>query len=180
MDAKSLHRRTRWLAPVPLCVLLLGWLTTSGPARADFTGQVVGVSDGDTITAMHNGVGERVRLSGIDCPEKGQPFGNRAKQHTAALAFGKQVTIVEEGRDRYGRTIGDVMLPGGRNLTHALVEAGLCWWYRHYAPANTTLAQLEAEARAKQRGLWADPHPIPPWEWRKKRSARAAAYSKPK
>ena len=163
-----------------MCVMLLGWLTLSGPALADFSGKVVGVSDGDTITALHNGLGERVRLSGIDCPEKRQPFGNRAKQLTSALAFGKAVTIVGGSRDRYGRTIGEVILPDGRHLTHALVEAGMCWWYRQYAPANAALAQLEAQARAEKRGLWADPHPIPPWEWRKKRLARAAAYSKPK
>ncbi|MGH2362606.1 MAG: thermonuclease family protein [bacterium] len=161
-----------------LCALLLGWLTPSVPAWADFTGKVVGISDGDTITVLHQGVGERVRLSGIDCPEKRQPFGNRAKQLTSALAFGESVTIVGGSRDRYGRTIGEVILPDGRHLTHALVEAGMFWWYRQYAPADAVLAQLEREARAEKRGLWAEPHPIPPWEWRKKQVARAAAYTK--
>jgi endonuclease YncB( thermonuclease family) len=140
---------------------------------------VVGISDGDTISVLRQGAEERVRLSGIDCPEKGQPFGNRAKQLTSTLAFGKPVTIVEGGRDKYGRTIGEMILPDERSLTHALVKAGVGWWYRRYAPANAALAQLEREARAEKRGLWADPNPIPPWEWRKQHGAKAAAYSKP-
>src|SRR5207247_10694465 len=67
-----------------------------------FTGKVVGVTDGDTITVLHNGKGERVRLHGIDCPEKGQAFGQRAKQFTSALAFGKEVTVTVLDSDRYG------------------------------------------------------------------------------
>lgn len=69
--------------------------------------------------------------------------------------------------DRYGRLVGEVLLPDGRNLNHELVRAGMAWWYRRYAQEDTTLAQLEAEARAARRGLWRDPHPVPPWEWRR-------------
>ncbi len=127
---------------------------------------MVGVTDGDTITVMHNGVGERIRLNGIDCPEKRQAFGNRAKQFASALVFGKTVTVQDHGRDRYGRTIGDVRLPDGRVLNHELVQEGLAWWYRKYAPDDGTLAQLEADATAAKRGLWADAEPVPPWAWR--------------
>ncbi len=70
------------------------------------------------------------------------------------------------GPDKYGRTIGDVLLPDGRVLNHELVKAGFAWWYRRYAPDDETLAQLEREARGAQRGLWADSHAVPPWEWR--------------
>ncbi len=73
------------------------------------------VSDGDTITVLHNGKGERIRLHGIDCPEKRQAFGRRAKQFTSTLVFGKTVTVQGVDRDRYGRTVGVVLLPGGRS-----------------------------------------------------------------
>ncbi len=130
---------------------------------------MVGVSDGDTITVMHNGKGERIRLHGIDCPEKRQAFGNRAKQFTSTLVFGKTVTVQVMDRDRYGRTVGEVLLPDGRSLNRELVRAGFAWWYRRYAPDDETLDQLEHEARGTQRGLWADPHAVPPWEWQRRR-----------
>jgi len=134
-----------------------------------FTGKVVGVSDGDTISALHNGRAEKVRLHGIDCPEKGQGFGTVAKQTASDLAFDKEVTVQTHGLDKYKRTLGDVILPDGRNLNQELVREGMCWWYRKYAPADVTLERLEAEARNVKRGLWVDPHPVPPWEWRKMR-----------
>ena len=70
--------------------------------------------------------------------------------------------------DRYGRTVGEVILPDGRVLNHELVRAGLAWWYRRYAPDDKTLEQLERGARGANRGLWADPNPVPPWEWRRR------------
>ena len=131
-----------------------------------FTGKVVGVSDGDTITVLHNGRGEKIRLHGIDCPEKRQAFGNRAKQATSTLAFGKTVSLKTYGTDKYGRTIADVVLPDGKNVNQELVREGMCWWYRKFAPGDTTLERSEAEARNAKRGLWVEPNPVPPWEWR--------------
>jgi len=104
------------------------------------------VTDGDTITVLHNGKGERIRLHGIDCPEKRQAFEKRAKQLTSTLVFGKTVTVQVMDRDRYGRTVGEVLLPDGRSLNHELVRAGLAWWYWRYTPDDETLAQLEREA----------------------------------
>ncbi len=124
--------------------------------------------DGDTIDVLHNRRAERIRLYGIDCPEKRQAFGSRAKQSTSHLAFGQTVTITSHGHDRYGRTIGDVILPDGKNLNQELVREGMCWWYRKYASNDTTLERLETEAMNARRGLWADPNPIPPWDWRKR------------
>ncbi len=125
----------------------------------------MGVSDGDTITVLHKGKGERIRLHGIDCPEKRQAFGNRAKQFTSKLIFVKIVTVQVLDRDRYGRTVGVVLLPDGRSLNHELVRAGLAWMYRRYTD-DQSLSELEEEARVARRGLWADPNPIPPWQWR--------------
>lgn len=136
---------------------------------SDFTSKVVGVIDGDTIDVLHNGQAERIRLSGIDCPEKGQAFGQRAKQTASDLAFGKKVTIQAHGHDKYKRIIADVILPDGLNLNQELVSQGWCWWYQKYVPGDTVLEGLEREAKEAKKGLWADPQPVPPWEWRKRK-----------
>ena len=132
---------------------------------ADFSGKVVGVIDGDSIRVLRNGKAEQVRLRGIDCPERKQAFGTRAKQFTSELVFGKDVTVKEKGRDRYGRTLGEVILSDGRSLNHELLKAGYAWWFRRYSK-DVRLGDLEDEARLAQRGLWADPDPVPPWEFR--------------
>ena len=139
------------------------------PAFADFSGRIVGVWDGDTIKVTHNGKVEKIRLYGIDCPEKAQPFGTKAKQSTSAIVFGKDVTIMEHGHDKYTRTLAEVLLPDGMNLNQELVKQGWCWWYRQYAPGDTVLEGLERDAREGRTGLWVDPQPVPPWEWRKRR-----------
>ena len=148
--------------------ILLTFLLAHSALAGEFTGQVVGVLDGDTLEVLNSHHTERIRLSGIDCPEKGQAYGQKAKQTASALVFGKEVTLQTFGKDKYRRTIADVRLPDGSNVNHALVKEGWCWWYRKYAPVNTTLERLEAEARESRMGLWADPHPVPPWEWRKR------------
>ena len=132
------------------------------------TGRVVGVTDGDTITVLAAGnVQHRIRLHGIDCPEKPQPFGTKAKQFTSEACFGKTVRVELVDTDRYGRTVGDVILPDGRNLNHEIVRAGLAWHYVKYAPGDRKLAQAESEAREARRGLWAEAEPVPPWQWRR-------------
>ncbi len=82
--------------------------------------------------------------------------------------FGKTVTVNVLDVDRYGRTVGEVILPDGQVLNHELVRTGVAWWYHMYAPDDATLGQLEADARAAKRGLWADAEPVPPWEWRRR------------
>lgn len=151
--------------------LLAGLVLILLPApllAVEFYGQVVGVIDGDTIEVLHNQRPKRVRLYGIDCPEKRQAFGQRAKQATSALVFGKDVTLQTRSKDKYGRPVADVLLPDGTNVNQTLIKEGWCWWYRKYAPADKELARLEGEARDTNRGLWAAPHPVPPWDWRKK------------
>jgi micrococcal nuclease len=150
-----------------LCGALLAACATAAGA-AELDGPVVRVLDGDTLEVLHNQRPERIRLSGIDCPEKGQAFGQRAKHAASALAFGKEVTLLTHGLDKYGRTLADVLLPDGTNANFTLVKDGWCWWYRKYAPGDIVLEGLETAARAGRKGLWADPQPVPPWEWRKR------------
>jgi len=96
-----------------------------------------------------------------------QAFGTRAKQAASELVYGKEVTLQTHGHDKYTRTLADVLLPDGMNLNQELVKQGWCWWYRKYAPGDTVLEGLDKEAREARTGLWADPQPVPPREWRK-------------
>jgi micrococcal nuclease len=146
-------------------------LICPGTSQAStFSGRVVSVLDGDTIEVLHDGKPERIRLNGIDCPEKGQAFGSRAKLATADMIFGKEITLKTHGRDKYGRTIADVLLPDGTNVNQLLVSEGWCWWYQKHAPKDIALQQSEDEAKLEKKGLWADPDPVPPWLYRRLQS----------
>lgn len=146
----------------------------ASPAAADLPCKVVGVSDGDTITALCQGNEQvKVRLAEIDAPEKAQPFGAKSKQSLSDLCFGKQARIYPLGRDRYGRTIGRIycFTPGVKTEIDANAEQvrrGLAWVYDRYV-TDPDLYPLQDAARAERRGLWADSAPTPPWEWRKVR-----------
>jgi endonuclease YncB( thermonuclease family) len=154
-------------------LLATGTLLLGLSAQAEeFTGKVVGVSDGDTIKVLRAGKQVKVRLSGIDCPEKRQAFGKRAKRFTSDLVFAKIVTIKVHDIDRYKRIVGEVILEDGTILNHELVRSGLAWWYQRYAPDDKKLERLEKTARKNKHGLWADPDPVPPWEFRKRRRKR--------
>jgi len=144
--------------------LLLLLLLPSFSIASDFSGRVVAVLDGDTIEVLHHRTTERVRLAGIDCPEKKQPFGQHAKQATSALSFGQHVTVLL-ARIAMG---GPWARWNGTNLNYELVRQGWCWWYWKYAPDEIFLAELEMSARDAKKGMWSDPHPVPPWEWRKR------------
>jgi micrococcal nuclease len=165
MVARLFRRRLLVLFVASLGVFISSF---SAVHASDFSGPVVSILDGDTIEVLHNGRAERIRLSGIDCPEKGQAYGKRAKQAASELVFGKKVTLQTFGKDEYGRTIADVILPDGTNINQMLVKDGWCWWYPKYAPENVILAELQRRARRSGLGLWADPEPVPPWEWRKR------------
>jgi len=140
--------------------------SAESPAEA-FSGQVVGVIDGDIMDVLHDNRRERIRLNGIDCPEMGQAYGANAKQATSELVLGKEVMLHTHGKDRYGRLIADVLLPDGSNVNQQLVREGWCWWYQKHAPKDHALKQSEQEAKAAKRGLWSDPDPLPPWVFRR-------------
>lgn len=135
-------------------------------------GKVVGVSDGDTITVLHHGKGEKIRLYGIDCPEKKQAFGKRAKQVTSKMVFDKNVEVRPVTTDRYGRTIAWIYI-NGTCLNEELLKTGLAWHYKQYS-SERRLADLEIEAKQRKAGLWSDPHSIAPWDFRRGKSEAAA------
>ena len=159
---------------IPFLILLL-----VGPgcsASPSYPARVVGVSDGDTLTVLTSEKEQiKIRLAGIDAPESGQDFGAQAKQAASDLAFGKTVTIREQDKDRYGRTVAEVILPDGRDMGREMVRSGHAWWYRKYAPNDGTLARLESSAKAAKLGLWSQPGAIPPWDWRTGRGVPVTA-----
>lgn len=133
---------------------------------------VVAISDGDTLTARcptqdaaHPYQQVKVRLSGIDAPEKRQPFGQVSRQHLAQLCFQQQATITPKTKDRYGRTVADVECQG-QDVATEQVRSGLAWFYVRYGKGSEHLGGLEAEARAARRGLWSV-EAVAPWEWRR-------------
>ncbi len=140
--------------------------------QANITGKVVSVADGDTITILHNKKQYRIRLYGIDCPEKKQAYGTKAKQFTSDLIFGKVVRIVETERDRHGRTVG-VVYVGDRCVNEALLKSGYAWVNSQYCKKCKAWIKFEENARKNKRGLWADKNPIPPWEFRSEKKGFA-------
>lgn len=145
-----------------------------GLAAKDITGRVVAISDGDTLTVLDASKAQhKIRLAGIDAPEKAQPFGTRSRQVLSEHVFSKDVTVLVVDVDRYKRVVGIITL-GGKDINQQLVAEGYAWAYRQFLkklPAGKADAYLESEQRAKNNkaGLWADKDPTPPWEWRRKK-----------
>jgi endonuclease YncB( thermonuclease family) len=139
-------------------------------ASATFSGIVMRVQDGDTISVSRGSSVEDVQLAGIDCPELRQSFGARARKFTERLASGQMVMVRAQGRDTNGNVLGVVILPDGRTLNRELVAAGLAWKLKE--SKNKSVAQLEKDARRAKRGLWSDANPTPPWDYRKARNAK--------
>lgn len=148
-------------------------LACSGTSAAGISCKVVGVSDGDTITALCPGNEQmKVRLAEIDAPEKDQPFGTRSKQALSDLCFGRAADVVPQTTDRYGRTVARVRCEG-QDASEQLVRGGMAWVFDRYVTDRSLYPQQD-EARAARRGLWVDAKPVPPWEWRKKLLTRAS------
>jgi len=156
--------------------LLLGAalvLAASAALAEVLVGRVVAVADGDTLTVLDASRRQRkVRLAGIDAPEKKQPFGNVSRQSLGQLTQGKQVLVEWHKRDRYGRLVGKVYVDN-LDVNLEQIRRGLAWHYVEYANEQsladrTSYSVTEHGARSARRGLWQDSSPIPPWEWRRK------------
>ncbi len=139
------------------------------------TGKVVRVKDGDTIVILKGKTTYTIRLDGIDCPEKKQAFGEKARQFCSAQVFGKQVKVEYKSKDRYQRILGTVFYGNGKNLNQDLLRAGLAWHYKHYNN-DPYLAKLEIQARKQRKGLWVDKKTIPPWEFRRQKRSKGKFF----
>lgn len=153
-----------------LCGIALLWSSLSATA-ADIVGRVVGVSDGDTITVLvDNHDRLKVRLAGIDAPEKSQPFGSVSKKSLSDQVFGKTVNIEANKKDRYGRFLGRVFF-NGTDVCLEQIRAGMAWHYKRYSNEQSEslrreYADAESQARQLKIGLWSEPTPVAPWEFR--------------
>jgi endonuclease YncB( thermonuclease family) len=147
--------------------IFLFFLTTLSYSQETIIGKVIAITDGDTFKLLtKDSIQIKVRLANIDCPERKQPFSKKAKQFASNSIFGKMVTIHVSKKDRYGRSIANVLYNDSLNLSHELVKHGLAWHYIKYSK-DKELQNLEDNAKANKIGLWLDPHAIAPWEWRK-------------
>lgn len=157
-------KRLLWLL---LLGFLLGGCSTKPPTV--FQARVVAVTDGDTVKVLYGPGGPaelKIRLYGIDAPEKKQPFGQRSKMALSNLVFGREVEVQVKDKDRYGRLVS-VLRSGSLDINQEMVASGMAWWYQHYAPHDQLLAKAQARARERRLGLWSDPNPVPPWQFRK-------------
>lgn len=133
----------------------------------DFEGQIIRVADGDTLTILRDQEKIKIRLAEIDAPEKAQHFGQQSKQSLSDLCLGKPARIEDQGRDRYGRTIGRVWC-AGIDANAQQVQQGMAWVYDRYV-TDRSLYALQNAARSDKRGLWSDPLQVQPWKWRKEK-----------
>lgn len=143
-------------------------------------GKVVAITDGDTIQVLVNKSPVVVRLNAIDAPEMTQPFSTKCKSALSDKIGGKVVAVKVTGKDRYGRTLGDVSIDeGGKPLSvnEWMIEEGWAWHFVKYS-SSKTLAKMEADARKGKRGLWADPKPEAPWDYRARKADEREARRK--
>jgi micrococcal nuclease len=152
----------------PFCFVVL-YMIMPWPAWA-WTGRVVDVAAGETITVLKNGKSVEVLLYGIDCPEEGQPFSNQAIQFTSKMVLGKVVEVHRMDTDRQGRTLALVSVDKTL-LNEELVKAGLAWVYNRYCHEVIceTWKHYQLRAKIDKRGFWSEPQPISPWKFRRKR-----------
>jgi endonuclease YncB( thermonuclease family) len=158
---------------------IIALLLSAGSALAakehyELTGEVVKIADGDTLTILDGSKTQhKIRLAGIDAPEKGQAFGTKSRENLAAKVFRRNVRVEVIDVDRYRREVGRIFL-GDRFINMEMVRDGFAWRYLQYDKLGEFTA-AEADARRDGRGLWADPNPIPPWDWRKAKRQESKA-----
>ncbi|WP_345534710.1 thermonuclease family protein [Viridibacterium curvum] len=153
--------------------VLLSLLSVQTEAQGQtLTGRVVAVADGDTLTLLDDQRQQyKIRIAGIDAPEKQQPFGSASKASLSELAFDQMATAVCPKRDRYGRSVCVVTVKG-RDVGLEQIRRGMAWWYREYeheqsASDRAEYERLENYARSSKLGLWTAPDAVPPWSWRR-------------
>ncbi|EOG6905487.1 thermonuclease family protein [Flavobacterium psychrophilum] len=137
-------------------------------SQTTYTGKVVGVKDGDTVVVLDSlNHQTTLRLAEVDCPEKSQPFGTKAKQFTSDQIYRKQIKYVVTDIDRYGRSIAMIYYDNNKYLSAEIIKAGMGWHYKRYSTSKE-LALIEDNAKKNKKGLWVDVNPIEPSEWRNK------------
>ncbi|MGB8436513.1 MAG: thermonuclease family protein [Burkholderiales bacterium] len=175
-------QNVRHLPLIPALALLAAAVFSQAVAAETLHGRVVRVADGDTVTVLVAGrVQHTIRLAGIVAPEKTQPYGDCAKRLLSDLVFGAEVDVEYDKRDRHGRIVGKVVRDG-QDASLSLIEAGYAWYFKRYAAEQSktdraSYARAEEAARHAKKGLWSEPTPQPPWEWRTQRRSTQRSAS---
>jgi endonuclease YncB( thermonuclease family) len=160
--------KIRWVA----VLFLLGTLTAA--YAEEFSAKVIVVIDGDTVLILRGNKQIKVRLAGIDAPEKAQAFGENSKQSLTELVLNKQVRVDSQAMDSYGRMVAQIKVDE-LNVNYEQVQRGMAWAYSRFNRSKTLLV-LQNGAREAKRGLWAQTDPIPPKEWRKAHAVPQQQY----
>lgn len=175
---------------VLLCALSFAWTATihgqaaapatgaapQPPAWPEFSGKVVGVDDGQSVTVQKEGRSSRIKLHGLEAPRPGQEYAGQSKAYLAGVAFGREVTVKPRERAADGRLAAVVLLKDGRSLNLEVVRAGMAWAARQPA-VDPALAEIEADARGDRRGLWREENPVAPWDFRSTVTTGASSTS---
>lgn len=169
-EARGSNNREAYLLARSFRIAALLWPLSLAIHADTLTGEIVGIADGDTVTLRTDQETIQVRVAGIDAPEKRQPFGNASKKTLSDCAFGKYVQVESRKRDRYGRSVGKI-LADGIDCGFRQVQLGMAWHYKAYAKEQSArdrdlYSRAEDEAREGRLGLWQEPSPIPPWDFR--------------
>ncbi len=167
----------RLLTPILILALFVGAILALDHAAIQ-PAVVLKVVDGDTLHLAIDGKRTKVRLHGIDTPERDQPHGSKATAALLNLVYNRDISVKKRDTDRYGRLVA-IIYADGENVNTALVRDGHAWWYRRYAQLSVPLAWAEFEARNNDRGLWQAEDPTPPWEWRRARRSPSRSYRAP-
>lgn len=174
MPRKEFFRVSAGILSLLMALMLLHALTTAWPASAEprpWRGRVTKVFDGDSMIIDRKGRPVEVRVFGVDCPEKGQPWADQARRFTRRLK-GCEVLVKPVTVDRHHRVVAKLEGPDNKDHGLRLIEKGLAWWYRRYASRNDRYRLSESAARAARRGLWSQKDPVPPWRWRRQEAGR--------
>ena len=164
----------KWLSALLLLLFIAGCTPPAQEEPSGLSGKVVGIADGDTFTLLlPDKTTKKIRLHGVDAPERKQPFGTVARQRLSDLVFSKQVSVEEKDVDRYGRIVGEAFVDG-RSVNEEMLRSGLVWHYTQY-DKNPQWTRLQEEARRARKGLWQDPNPVAPWEWRQQQRVKRKA-----
>lgn len=165
--AKSLYMKICVHLSILLLFISCNYLNGEKRGSTIINGKAISIIDGDTYDILVEGNKTlRVRMEGIDAPEKGMPFYRVAKSCLGEMCFNKNVRLEVTSKDQHGRTLAFSYLDDGRELSHEMIKAGLAWHFKKYS-TDKFLSNLETEARNSKIGLWADKNPMPPWENRR-------------
>ena len=148
------------------CLLLIAFIGTPPHVVEEFSARVIGVTDGDTITVLQGQTQVKVRLEGIDAPEKSQAFGSKSKAELSSLVYSKTVTVQKTGTDNYGRTLARINV-NGKDAAEFMLSKGMAWHYKEYSK-DQTLSEMEQKARTAKLGLWSEENALAPWEFRRR------------